>query len=285
MGIPYQIADAHFIDYRLYRLPGVKSPFRGPAVKGDRYIACVGAAQTFGRFVDTPYPRLVSSALGIEALNLGRGGSSSTFVGENPILLQHVNRAALVVVQVLSGRSQSNSMFQVLDDGMRGINIETGQPCTAPEFYTWLMEKDKELTQRIVEETRTNYIQSMTRLLNAIKPPKILLWFSNRTPEYQERLGGSLLDLFGKFPQFVNRPMVDALRGQADAYTECISKRGIPQSIIDRGFYPVTFEDVPLPPSPPENVVTINTYYPSPEMHEDAAAMLIPVCREIQVHQ
>jgi hypothetical protein len=143
------------------------------------------------------------------------------------------------------------------------------------------MEKDKELTRRIVEETRTNYIQSMTRLLDAIKPPKVLLWFSNRTPEYRERLDGPLVDLFGKFPQMVNRPMVDALRGHADAYVECVSKRGIPQSIVDRGFYPVTFEGAPLPPSPPDRVVTMNTYYPSPEMHEDAAAMLIPVCREI----
>jgi hypothetical protein len=285
MGIPYQIADAHFIDYRLYRVAGVKSPFRGPAVKSDKYIAYVGAAQTFGRFVDAPFPSLVSSALGIEALNLGRGGSSSTFVADNPILLERVNRAALVVVQILSGRSQSNSMFKILDDGMRGINLETGEECTAPVFYTWLMERDQELIQRIVEETRTNYIQSMTRLLNAIKPPKVLLWLSNRTPEYQERLGGSLLDLFGKFPQFVNRVMVDELRSQADAYVECISKRGIPQSIIDRGVYPVTFEGAPLPPSLPENVVTVNTYYPSPEMHEDAAALLIPVCREILEHR
>jgi hypothetical protein len=28
-------------------------------------------------------------------------------------------------------------------------------------------------------------------------------------------------------------------------------------------------------------LLTENRYYPSPEMHEDAAAMLIPVCREI----
>lgn len=281
MGISYQIADAHFIDYRLYRLAGVKEAFRGPAVTGDRYMAFVGAAQTFGRFADKPFPSLVSRALEIEALNLGRGGSSSTFVGQNPILLELVNRAPLVVVQVLSGRSQSNSMFQILDNGMIGINLETGQPCSAPEFYTWLMDKDKELTQKIVEETRTNYIQSMTLLLNTIKPPKVLLWFSNRAPEYQERLDGTLVDLFGMFPQFVNRPMVDSLRGNADAYVECVSNRGIPQPIVDRGFYPVTFEGAPLPPSPPERVVTMNTYYPSPEMHEDAAAMLIPVCREI----
>lgn len=285
MGIPYQIADAHFIDYRLYRLPGVKGPLRGPAVESDRYIACVGAAQTFGRFVDKPYHMLIASALGIEALNLGRGGASSTFVAENPILMEHVNRAPLVVVQILSGRSQSNSMFQILDNGMRGINLETGQACSAPEFYTWLMGKDKELTRRIVEETRTNYIRSMTQLLDAIKPPKILLWFSNRTPEYQERLGGSLVDLFGQFPQFVNRIMVEALRGHADAYVECISRRGIPQPIVDRGVFPVIFDGAPLPPPSPESIVTVNTYYPSPEMHEDAAALLIPVCREMLGHQ
>jgi hypothetical protein len=280
MPIGYQDIDAHIVDYETYQLPGVRGVFRGPPINGDEYVACLGAAQTFGRFVKTPFPTLIARTLGIGALNLGRGGAGSTFYLSNPRLMEYVDHARVVVVQVLSARSQSNSLFRIVGHGMLGINLADGCELSADQFYTRLMGKDVALARRIVAETRENYVLAMTQLLDAIKPPKILFWFSVRSPEYQERWELPLSRLWGTFPQFVNQAMLDRLRSRATIYVECISRRGLPQRLFDQNGNPTSFKVF----SPSRSEVVMNTenrYYPSPEMHEDAAALLIPACRQI----
>ncbi len=276
----YHSTDSHLVDYEMYRLPGVERGFfRGPPVRNAQYLACVGAAQTFGRFVATPFPRLLSQALGIDVLNLGRGGSGPTYPLSQPALLEHINRARLVVVQVLSGRSQSNSAFQLADHGVVGVNTVTGAQMDADGFYSWLLGQDRDYARGILMETRERYVTAMSELLTAIEPPKILLWISTRRPDYEERWELPLARFYGAFPQFVNRAMVEQLRGRAHAYVECVSSRGSPQRIVDRQGNPSSFR-VPL--SGQEGFVekTMNAYYPSPEMHEDAARLLLPACRQ-----
>jgi hypothetical protein len=275
----YQHRDGHFIDYEVYELPGVAGYFRGPALESDRYIACIGAAQTFGRFVSRPFPALLSASLAIEVLNLGRGGAGPTFHGSNPQLLHYINQARLVIVQVFSARSLSNSLFRLSDHGMMGTNLADGTPASAGQFYTWLMAQGIPLAQQIVAETRERYVAALTTLLEAIKPPKILFWLSVRAPDYREVWELPVERLWGEFPHLVNEAMVERLRGTCDAYVECVSRRGLPQQILDRDGNPAWFNSAP--PGAPERLQTLNRYYPSPEMHADAARTLLPVCREL----
>ena len=283
MSRGYQLEDAPYIDYQLYELPGVPGTFRGPAVTSTDYIACVGAAQTFGRFALNPYPALLSSTLGIDALNLGRGGAGPTFPVSSPELLAYINRARLVVLQIFSGRSHSNSLFKTSNHGPNGTNLSNGKQCTAEEFYTWLLQQDLGLLRQIVAETRENYLASMEAVLLAIKPPTILFWYSVRPPAYQEKYQLPIHELLGEFPQFVNQAIVVQLQKQlrsCDRFVECVSRRGLPQSWPGpetKSLYPVRS---PLPPSI-KPVRTANLYYPSPEMHEEAAAALHPVCVEL----
>jgi hypothetical protein len=275
----YQHRDAHIIDYEVYELPGVVGFFRGPSVRSDTYIACIGAAQTFGRFVPAPFPALLSRLLGIEALNLGRGGAGPTYHGSSPQLLHYINRAQLVIVQVFSARSLSNSLFRTSGHGMMGVNLTDGTPASASQFYTWLMGQGTELAQQVVAETRERYVAAVTTLLEAIRPPKILFWLSVRSPVYQEIWELPVARLWGEFPHLVNQGMVERLRGCCDAYVECVSRRGLPQQIRDRDGNPTWFNGAL--PGEPEVRRTLNRYYPSPEMHEDAARALLPVCREL----
>jgi len=93
----YQLSDAHIVDYQVYQLPGVRGVFRGPPLTSDRYVACIGAAQTFGRFVQNPFPSLLAEALGVEALNLGRGGVGPSFALSEPGLMDSINRAEAAI--------------------------------------------------------------------------------------------------------------------------------------------------------------------------------------------
>jgi hypothetical protein len=274
----YQERDYEIIDYELFSLPGTGFQIRGPAptaLERGEYFACVGAAQTFGCFCEKPYPTLLSERLHLAALNLGFAGAGPRFFVGEEALLTHVNQGRFVIVQVMSGRSEDNSLF---DSGGREYltRRHDGQKIGAEPAYRELLEKEVvERVESIVEETRANWVQSFSALLKAIEVPTILFWYSKRSPDYEQRYS-DVYALFGEFPHLVNRAMVEQIKPLADAYVECISARGLPQRLVSRftGEPASVMDRFDLGRAWQE----FNTYYPSPEMHEDAADALLEAC-------
>jgi hypothetical protein len=136
-----------------------------------------------------------------------------------------------------------------------------------------LSTRDEVFVQKIVAETRGNWLVHFKQLLQAIQVPKVLFWFSTRRPHYKEEYL-TLEKLFGEFPQLVNYMMVQQLKGYSDAYVECVSDRGLPH-ILTNIFtgQPTSIKDEW------GGVWTMNWYYPSPEMHIDGAYELEKVCK------
>ena len=73
MSSYYQDLDRNHCNYDLIPIPGIpRMLFRGPKIDPARpYIACIGAAQTFGRFCVRPFPHILMDSLGAQVLNLG----------------------------------------------------------------------------------------------------------------------------------------------------------------------------------------------------------------------
>ncbi len=213
-------------------------------------------------------------------LNLGAGAAGPGFLVSDPILIEYINRASLAIVQVVSGRSTSNSLFKVKDHSMMGTRLSDGRNMSAPAFYDDLLQSDIHLAREIVAETRRNYVQAMIETLTKIQVPKILFWFSVRTPEYEEKWTPPASGILSDFPQLVNREMINQLLPFSEHYVECVSRTGLPQPIPPRD--PAVTATLDLPsPLPQVELTWMNRYYPSPEMHEEAADLLEPVCREI----
>jgi len=283
----YQERDYEVVDYELYAIPGIGMA-RGPApdsLEAGRYFTCLGAAQTFGCFCERPFPALVAERLGVPALNFGFAGAGPRLFLSNPKYLEHVNRGRFAVVQVMSGRSEDNSAFKT---GGRAVIAGSSQAGSPGEQRKWvraeeawgelLASADHDAVRSLVEETRRNWVQTFSRLLDTIGVPTILFWFSRRTPEYEESYA-DIYALFGEFPQLVNRAMIDEIRVVSDDYVECVTERGLPQMLVSRFTgEPVRVTDQVWSPGE-GSLGTIeqaaNTYYPSPEMHEDAADALI----------
>lgn len=98
----YQLFDWQCFQYDLWTLPGVgylRGPDPRPLDKG-RYIVAIGAAQTFGRYVDQPYPDLLAARLGIPVVNLARSAVGPSHFSSNAVIMKLVNEAAACVVQV-----------------------------------------------------------------------------------------------------------------------------------------------------------------------------------------
>jgi hypothetical protein len=286
MAAEYQNSDFRVVDYQPYCLDeniidrSTKAPLwvRGPGpppLERGRYFVCLGAAQTFGRFCERPFPTLLQEKLGSPTLNISHGGAGPAFFcGDNERLLSYLNNAGFVVVQIMSGRSDSNLLFE--SEGVGYFKRRTdGTYLGCDEAFTELIRSQpRSILAQLVEETRSSWCMHYKELLSCIKVPKVLLWLASRPPHYTQGWD-TLAKLFGEFPQLVNAKMVAEVRAYCEHYVECVTTRGFPQPLIDR------FTGAPTCVSDPWSSTpwVKNWYYPSPEMHEDAASALAPVCQ------
>ena len=153
----YQELDAPHFDYRVEAVDGIaEHRFRGPIPDLSRpYFACIGGAQTFGRFVADPYPQQLARSLGLPCLNLGLGGAGPRFA-RHPSVLRHLQQARFVVVQMFSGRSASNSRFDNTGDGRNfGRTIGSNREQRFEDFLRDMIELgDRALLERTVREQR-----------------------------------------------------------------------------------------------------------------------------------
>jgi hypothetical protein len=304
MSQGYQQRDAAVVDYELWRPPGCVDWLRGPpppSLAPGSYFACVGAAQTFGCFAARPWPAIVAEQIGLPALNLGVAGAGPE-VFHQDAFPQLLAGARFVVFQVMSGRSADCSRF--ISEGRERLRVRKDDRVLGADA-AWsevLREEHGEQpgrlhmladrcyspfghheARRLVRETRENWLQQFCSLLDATKAPKLLMWFSRRSPRYRARYH-SVNAMFGEFPQLVDERMVATVAAHATGQARCVTSRGTPQLLRDR------FTDLPITVSPGDAGSgesadvrwTHNTYYPSPEMHEDAARAVVTALGRLQ---
>ena len=294
MSQGYQIRDAGVVDYELWRPDGAIDWLRGPrpvSLAPGSYIACVGAAQTFGCFVERPWPALLGQSLGVPVLNLGIAGAGPALFLQSPYA-QLLANARAVVFQVLSGRSADCSAFH--SGGRERLTVRwDGQVMAADAAWQAVLQADlhgwrspllrglrnrwlaccgRQRARQLVQETREDWMAQFHKLLAATGAPKLLLWWSRRPPHYRPRFH-SVPALFGDYPQLIDAPMVTALAAHCDAYVECVTRRGSPQRLVDRATGAPTIVRPALAGTgeDPATSWTHNAYYPAPEMHADAA--------------
>jgi hypothetical protein len=269
----YQDVDQSIIDYGLVPLPDASFRIRGPIpdnYASGGYVVGIGAAQTFGRFAEKPFLTLLRERVGTATLNLGLAGAGPKTFLDRPTLIKACNRAAVTIVQMMSGRSVSNSYFENTNaDLLRPWHRSDRKPTSSQTAYQDLIDThDREFVETLVSETRENYVREMTELLSEVRVPKILFWFSQRLPDYTPGFT-SAGELFGHFPQLVTTEMVERLKPLATAYVECVTSHGLPQPLLHK----LTGEPVRMDLG---NLYPYhNNYYPSPEMHADAAEKLL----------
>lgn len=295
----YQDRDWEIVDYQDYCLENTKFTLRGPkppSLEKDSYFVCLGAAQTYGAFCQEPYPQLISQKIDLPALNLGFGGAGPDYYLQNMELLKkYLNNAKFAIVQVMSGRSESNSLFS--SGGMEYLTkVADGSKARAAVAYNQLLKQNnKSYVEKIVAETRANWVKHQIQLLQEIEIPTITFWFSTRPTHYKEiylcqqlayfslffgQTKASNL-LFGEFPQLIDSAMIEQVKEYSDEYVECISKRGFPQRLISRfSGKPTKIDTAAAGQGIKSRQWKYNKYYPSPEMHVDAANSLLNICQK-----
>ncbi len=286
MGVGYQFSDRHAIDYQLWYPKSPKIPLRGPKRIDEattRYWSFAGAAQTFGRFVEQPFPELVSNFFGMPCLNLGFAGAGPEFFLNRPGLIELINKSELCHLQLMSGRSVTTDILRQVADGGK-LEFQSGplkgQRFLAAAAYRKLLERyGTRALEDQVGKVRARWKEAYATLLDRIRVPVVGVWISQRTQE-QDAPGGDEGDV-GDFPHFIGVDEIRYLKGRGIQIVGAALTQPPQQLILNY----VTRRPVAVYPSDdfpfrPDWSRVFNTYYPTPEMHVAVANVL---CRHLLV--
>lgn len=281
MGIGYQSVDRHIIDYDLWFHPRMKYAFRGPRrdFRVEGAICCIGAAQTFGRFVERPFAAQLDALLDQPVLNLGLSGAGPEVYLGTPFLLQTLARADTVVVQSMSARSVSAGIFETqANKGALAFRDGplAGKVMKAQRAYHALAEtygRDAFIEQ--VRAAQARWLELHEELAARIPGRKIFLWLSAAEPGQNINLEEQKL---GQFPHFVDAPMVDRIVDMGFELVKAVLPDMPAQvlvndrtGLVEQAFDPDSF------PSRSNKQRALNPYYATPELHDLATRRLLPV--------
>lgn len=226
----YYFKEDHDFDYGdPWRLQGQLewAWLRGPQPDLTKpYVACPGAAHTFGRFASCTY----AAQLPLQGANMGVGGAvPATYLNEN--WLSVLNAAAAVVMPVVSARGAMIDAWS-LEKNAAGyqaswvVGKESDQGIFASDMWEKMLHKEPAKFELSLAQARMSYLRDFALLLSSIIPPVILLWIGPRPPEYDtERMDG-YRGVLKRFPHMVTPAMWTAMQPLAQKSLVVVTEEG-----------------------------------------------------------
>lgn len=197
-----------------------KLQFRGPKRSLDgSHLACLGGDETFGRFVDKPFPAVLEQRLDRKCVNFGSLFCGLEALSRDTELLKLANAAELCVMQMPGALGQSNRFYKVhphrndrflapTDDL---VALYPDLDFTDVHFVRHLLGRLHACSDAryevVAQELRQKWTRTMQTLLQKIEPPVIMLCLRVEGEIALEH-GGPL----GCDPVFVGADMVEGLR-------------------------------------------------------------------------
>lgn len=280
MGIGYQKTDRKSFDYDIWfapALPGLALRGPRPTAELSKCICFIGAAQTFGRFVNEPFAQLVCDLLRRPGLNLGFSGAGPEFYLGNDKLMSILSAAPAVVVQSMSARSVSAGLFETrANNGVLRFRSgpRAGQEHMALNAYGFLRKEGGEAAYlEQVGLVQARWVELYGELARRIRGRKVFLWLSEHAPGENVRLDQGDL---GHFPHFVTREMVEAVRKFGFEVVDGTYGPMAPQVLRSdtTGLIEEVFDSRHFP-GRREGTRSLNTYYTVPAAHRVAAMQLV----------
>ncbi|MEM8581380.1 MAG: DUF6473 family protein [Pseudomonadota bacterium] len=186
MSVLHHGADAMGYAPCYYEDIGV--PFRGP--KRDlngAYIACLGGAGMFGKFIPQALPDLLELGVGLPAVNLAQVNGGVDFMS-NPEIIAIAQRAECAVVDLVGAHNLSNRFYKV--HPRRNDRVVFGTSVLREVFpsldlsdvhftrhlLTQMQDTSPRRTETVIEELQHCWLEKMQAFLSQMSGPVILLW-------------------------------------------------------------------------------------------------------------
>jgi hypothetical protein len=223
----FETPTAFAPDHATVCYPGSSLRFRAPA--GDPtqpHVLCIGGTETFGRFIDTPYPGLLADALAMPVVNMGVSGGGLDVLLNDTAIAEAGNVATSIVLQVPGAQTLSNRLYTVHprrnDRFLRASGIlrtvYRDVDFTEFHFVRHMLDHLRALSSDrfsiVRDELRLAWTARMTRLIGDARVPVHLLWLSCRAPWDADRPKE-----LGPDPLFVTEDMLETVARDAASLT------------------------------------------------------------------
>lgn len=211
------------LSYSPCRYGNSRMLFRGPRKRLDApYLAFIGGTETYGKFIEKPFPSLVEKAMRQTCVNLGCvNGGIDAFVTD-PTVMEVCREADLTVIQVMGANYLSNRFYSVHprrnDRFLRAStvlqaiyhDVDFSEFSFTRHMLGTLHTKSLNRFETVVNELREAWMARMRNMLGQIGERSVLLWFSEdemTDDHWADRSNQLQVD-----PLFITASMIDELR-------------------------------------------------------------------------
>ncbi|MEP5729097.1 MAG: DUF6473 family protein [Sulfitobacter sp.] len=218
----YDVLGASPLDYLPCRYGTSKLMFRGP--KRDLtvpYVAFVGGTETYGRFIETPFPELVEKALGQVCVNFGQVNAGVDAFCLDAGLVKTIGDAEVSVVQVMGAQNMTNRFYSVhprRNDRFVGASTLLQTIFREVDFSDFhfnkhllqqLRQVSEERFQAVRQELQEAWKARMKLMLKQFRGKTVLLWISDQPPKEQDAYCD---ETEGSDPMLITQDMIDEIR-------------------------------------------------------------------------
>lgn len=221
------------LDYLPCRYEGSKLRFRGPRRDLTRpYAAFLGGTETYGKFIEAPFPSLVEQRLGLACANFGQANAGIDVFMHDGFVRDAAKNAEIKVVQIVGAQNMTNRFYSVhprrndrfvaCSNLLRTIyrEVEFADIHFTKHLLRRLHSYSAERFEVLREELQDAWVARMRSFLMELGPNTVLLWFS----EYPlASVRDPVENVLERDPLFITREMVEALGDQVSAVVEVVS--------------------------------------------------------------
>lgn len=222
------------LDYFPCRYGTSRLVFRGPRRDLSRpYIAVLGGTETYGKFVEKPFPALIEAETGLRMVNLGLANAGVDVFLKDPDVLEIISNARATIVQITGAQNLSNRYYTVhprRNDRFVGASHQLKAIFREVDFtdfhftrhLLWhLRAVSADRFEVVAEELRATWVRQMRLLLRAARGQTLLVWLGAEAPPEP----GRRADL-SKEPLIIDSEMIAAVRPLASGYVEFTPSAG-----------------------------------------------------------
>lgn len=291
LTVDYTARDFDVVDYDYYVLDAFpRMRFRGPYfdprdAEPGSFFTTMGSAHTLGALSPVAYGGLLARELGLDHWNVGVGGISTSFYNRHARIVELANKGKFAVLQMTAARMESNERFTSTPCAQFVLDHRHGDLVGSDIAWHRISQEEPESFDRYVAQSRATWVEQHRQLLASLTVPTVLLWLSARPMnQIGEETGqvGSLSHT--AFPHFINGEDVAQISDLAAGVVECVTERGIGKPYVSRWTnrpVRINYRNLGIYGPARDLFEEHNSYYATPEMHEDAAQALVPAVRKL----
>ncbi|MGH1330505.1 MAG: DUF6473 family protein [Paracoccaceae bacterium] len=239
------------LNYNPCRYGKSKLLFRGPRKKleGD-YIAVLGGTETYGKFVEAPFPALLEQELDLPVANLGCVNAGTDVFTNDQTVMEICGKARVTVIQIAGAQNMSNRFYAVHprrnDRFLRASTllktiyreIDFTDFNFTRHLLSTLCETSPEKFAMVRQELKDAWVARMKTMLAKVGSKVVLVWMANHSPD-----DGDAVECLGADPLFVDRKMLDELRPLVKDIVEVVAS----EDEVEAGFERMVFADMDAP--------------------------------------